>query len=117
MADMAKCALAAQDPDMNALLPFGEYVPPERYSEGVPHFMLGLEAWELERLLQRLAVTNSASSSRRPRTRGRSSRAYSLPGSRIGEPDLAMASIGKVQKCSRHVLRKLLLRWGSKRTG
>lgn len=44
-----------QDPDLNELLPFGEYVAPERLSSTTaPHFMVGLDAWELEHLLHRL---------------------------------------------------------------
>ena len=44
-----------QDPALNELLPFGEYVAPERLSSATaPHFMVGLDAWELEHLLHRL---------------------------------------------------------------
>ena len=55
----------AQNPDLNELLPFGEYVPPEQLAESFPHFSVGLDAWELERLLQRLADTELAGSGRR----------------------------------------------------
>ena len=62
-----------QDETLNELLPFGEYVPPERIS-GVPsHFMVGLDSWELEQLLQRLAVAHGVGGvpSRRDRRRHR----------------------------------------------
>ena len=49
-----------QDPGMQELLPFGEYSPPE-HSQLAQHTYMGLEAWELERILARLAVTNGAS--------------------------------------------------------
>lgn len=44
---------------MQELLPFGEYVSPER-SQPVQQYYMGLETWELERILARLAVTNGA---------------------------------------------------------
>ncbi len=61
----------AQDEALNELLPFGEYVPPERVAASAPQFVMGLDAWELEQLLQRLAVVNGpgAASSRRDRRR------------------------------------------------
>ena len=61
----------AQDEALNELLPFGEYVPPERLAASAPQFVMGLDAWELEQLLQRLAVVNGpgAASSRRDRRR------------------------------------------------
>ena len=44
-----------QDATLNELLPFGEYIAPERAAAAsVPHFMAGLDAWELEHLLHRL---------------------------------------------------------------
>lgn len=61
---------------MQELLPFGEYVPPE--NGGLPAAFLGFEAWDMDHLLQRLAL-QSGSNARRPRTRSRS-RAQSLQG-------------------------------------
>ncbi|KAK9908472.1 hypothetical protein WJX75_008453 [Coccomyxa subellipsoidea] len=52
-------ALQLQDETLNELLPFGEYVPPERLAASAPHFMVGLDAWELEHLLHRLAAANT----------------------------------------------------------
>jgi hypothetical protein len=49
---------APQDDELNELLPFGEYVAPESHSS--PAFMMGLDAWELDRLLTRLALQNQA---------------------------------------------------------
>lgn len=55
-------ALQLKDPDINELLPFGEYVPPAGSSRagdglhGSGSLVVGLEGWELERLLQRLAL-------------------------------------------------------------
>ena len=62
-----------QDAALNELLPFGEYVPPERMTASAPQFVMGLDAWELEQLLQRLAAVNGpgAASSRRDRRRHR----------------------------------------------
>ena len=59
---------------MNELLPFGEYVPPERLAATAPHVMVGLDAWELEHLLHRLAAANTMGgvSARRDRRRHRS---------------------------------------------
>ncbi|CAL8469325.1 g8866 [Coccomyxa elongata] len=67
-------ALQLQDEAMNELLPFGEYVPPERLAAAAPHFMVGLDAWELEHLLHRLAAANTMGgvSARRDRRRHRS---------------------------------------------
>ena len=51
-----------QDPALNELLPFGEYVAPERLSSATaPHFMVGLDAWELEHLLHRLVRAQALS--------------------------------------------------------
>ncbi len=61
---------------MQELLPFGEYVPPEH--GGLPAAFLGFEAWDMDHLLQRLAL-QSGSHARRPRTRPRT-RAQSLQG-------------------------------------
>lgn len=43
---------------MNALLPFGEYVPPPSATRPAPSesLLVGLDGWELERLLHRLAL-------------------------------------------------------------
>ena len=59
---------------MNELLPFGEFAPRERAPQLAPHFLMGLESWELERILHRLNVTNSHSSmaGRARRSRNRS---------------------------------------------
>lgn len=59
---------------MNELLPFGEFAPRERAPALAPHFLMGLESWELERILHRLNVTNSHSSmaGRARRSRNRS---------------------------------------------
>ena len=44
-----------QDATLNELLPFGEYIAPERAAAAsASHFMAGLDAWELEHLLHRL---------------------------------------------------------------
>ena len=42
---------------MQELLPFGEYVSPEQTQSAQNLFMGQFEAWELERILARLAVT------------------------------------------------------------
>ncbi len=49
-------------------------MPPERLAASAPHFMVGLDAWELEHLLHRLAAANTMDgmSSRRDRRRHRS---------------------------------------------
>eukprot|EP00887_Chlorella_sp_A99_P006538 scaffold3.g6538.t1 len=48
-------ALHLKDEALNELLPFGEYVSPEAQAMG----LVDVESWELERLLIRLAATNS----------------------------------------------------------
>lgn len=53
---------------MQELLPFGEYIPPEHAQPA--HLYMGLEAWELERILARLAVTNGAPALNTGRRRG-----------------------------------------------
>lgn len=58
-----------QDEMMQELLPFGEYIPPERFQPAQQLYM-GLEAWELERILARLAVTNGATTFGPVRRRG-----------------------------------------------
>ena len=58
-----------QDHNLNELLPFGEYIPPERLAANGPCVLMGLDAWELERLLQRLAVPGGARRDRRSRAR------------------------------------------------
>lgn len=84
-------ALHSQDEALNELLPFGEYVPPERIASGVPsHFMVGLDSWELEQLLQRLAVAHGVGgiSSRRDRRRHRAhSQASPAPPPRLSAGD------------------------------
>ena len=54
---------------MQELLPFGEYVSPERAQPAQQYYM-GLEAWELERILARLAVTNVTTQFGNGRRRG-----------------------------------------------
>lgn len=54
---------------MQELLPFGEYVSPERAQPAQQYYM-GLEAWELERILARLAVTNGTAQFGTGRRRG-----------------------------------------------
>lgn len=63
---------------MQELLPFGEYVPPEQNSISTPA-LLGLEPWDVDRLLQRLALQNGSAGGRRGRPRSRS-RPFSMPG-------------------------------------
>ncbi|KAK9840209.1 hypothetical protein WJX74_005473 [Apatococcus lobatus] len=52
--------LVLQEEELNALLPFGEFMPHEaRQSSGLnPQMWMGLDAWELERLLSRLTSAN-----------------------------------------------------------
>lgn len=69
-----------QDPDLQALLPFGEYVPPE-HSSVATSAILGIEPWDVDRLLQRLALQNSTAGNRRQRAR---SRPFSLPDAHTG---------------------------------
>ncbi len=65
---------------MQELLPFGEYIPPE-HLQPAPHMYMGLEAWELERILARLAVTNGAPVLNTGRRRGQSrAEAVIVPG-------------------------------------
>jgi hypothetical protein len=73
-ASKLRTELCVQDETLNELLPFGEYVPPERLAASAPHFMVGLDAWELEHLLHRLAAANTMGglSARRDRRRHRS---------------------------------------------
>lgn len=84
-------SLHSQDEALNELLPFGEYVPPERIASGVPsHFMVGLDSWELEQLLQRLAVAHGVGGipSRRDRRRHRAhSQASPAPPPRLSAGD------------------------------
>lgn len=54
---------------MQELLPFGEYVSPE-HAAPVQQYYMGLETWELERILARLAVTNGAPAFGTGRRRG-----------------------------------------------
>ena len=90
---------------MNELLPFGEFAPREGAPQLAPHFLMGLESWELERILHRLNVTNSHSSmagrARRSRTR---SEAVAIS----GELDLHQSSSAvlapEVCEASRHCL-------------
>lgn len=50
-----KCAVAfVQEDSLNELLPFGEYRPPEQ--DTTPAMLMGMDAWELDRLLARLAM-------------------------------------------------------------
>ena len=63
--------ICLQDPMMQELLPFGEYVSPE-HAQPAQHLYMGLEAWELERILARLAVSNNAAALHTGRRRGHS---------------------------------------------
>ncbi len=76
----AGATYSLQDPMMQELLPFGEYIPPE-HSQPAQHMYMGLEAWELERILARLAVTNGAPVLSTGRRRGHSrAEAVIVPG-------------------------------------
>lgn len=66
-------ALRLQEESLNELLPFGEYRPPEQATPN--HVLLGLEAWELDRLLARLATHGNSSSGRRSRAQRQVARA------------------------------------------
>ena len=55
---------------MHELLPFGEYVSPEQTQSAQNLFMGQFEAWELERILARLAVTSTAPGLTMARRRG-----------------------------------------------
>ena len=59
-----------QDPGMHELLPFGEYVYPEQTQSAQNVFMGQFEAWELERILARLAVSNAGPGLNTGRRRG-----------------------------------------------
>ena len=76
-----------QDSAMNELLPFGEFAPRERAPQLAPHFLMGLESWELERILHRLNVTNSHSSmagrARRSRNRSEAVAISGQPSARV----------------------------------
>lgn len=61
-----------QDPGMHELLPFGEYVSPEQTQSAQNLIMGQFEAWELERILARLAVTNGGPGLNTGRRRGQS---------------------------------------------
>lgn len=60
----------AQEEALNELLPFGEYIPPEQLASP-PQFMMGLDAWELDRLLTRLALHNTGAGRRSRASRHR----------------------------------------------
>ena len=80
IANFAGVTVSLQDPTMQELLPFGEYIPPE-HSQPAQHMYMGLEAWELERILARLAVTNGAPVLSTGRRRGHSrAEAVIVPG-------------------------------------
>lgn len=55
---------------MQELLPFGEYVSPEQTQAAQNVFMGQFEAWELERILARLAVSNAGPGLSTGRRRG-----------------------------------------------
>ena len=55
---------------MHELLPFGEYVSPEQTQSAQNLIMGQFEAWELERILARLAVTNGGPGLNTGRRRG-----------------------------------------------
>lgn len=63
----------SQDETLNELLPFGEYRPPEQTTPS--HVLLGLEAWELDRLLARIAVHGNSAGGRRSRAQRQAARA------------------------------------------
>lgn len=80
IANVVGVTVSLQDPMMQELLPFGEYIPPE-HSQPAQHMYMGLEAWELERILARLAVTNGAPVLSTGRRRGHSrAEAVIVPG-------------------------------------
>ena len=88
---------------MNELLPFGEFAPRERAPQLAPHFLMGLESWELERILHRLNVTNSHSSmaGRVRRSRNRSE-AVAISGQRSLHRTLSAALAPEVCEAGRH---------------
>jgi hypothetical protein len=68
-------ALRLEDPAMNELLPFGEYAPPEATADS----RAALEAFELERLLYRLAAAEERAERREARARRAAAREASAP--------------------------------------
>jgi hypothetical protein len=68
-------ALRLEDPAMNELLPFGEYAPPEAAADS----RAALEAFELERLLYRLAAAEERAERREARARRAAAREASAP--------------------------------------
>lgn len=67
--------LLFQDAALNELLPFGEFVPPERRGNGgAAHFLV--DAWELERLLQRLSASEGGRAADRGSSRERRERRH-----------------------------------------
>lgn len=61
--------LVLEDEDMNALLPFGEYISPEQRAAE----QATLETWELERLLMRLTAASQREHARAQRSARRAS--------------------------------------------
>ena len=74
---------------MNELLPFGEYVPPEQMT--APHLLMGLDAYELDRLLARLALHN-AGGGRRGRAQRQAARAAARRDISRGSSDAVVSS-------------------------
>ena len=80
-----------QEEALNELLPFGEYRPPEQATPS--HVLLGLEAWELDRLLARLAVHGSGGSrGSRASRHSRSSRSRAAAAAAAGGAAAASSS-------------------------
>ena len=74
---------------MHELLPFGEYVPPER-AQPSHHMYVGLESWELDQILARLAVSAGAPALNRGRRRGQArAEAVIVPGRQRREGKLS----------------------------
>jgi hypothetical protein len=80
--------LCTQNEDMNALLPFGEYVDPQQQAASASM----LETWDLERLLLQIATNES----RERRAHRRRARATVNAGERVATSPMAINQVNRV---------------------
>ena len=80
--------LCTQNEDMNALLPFGEYVDPQQQAASASM----LETWDLERLLLQIATNES----RERRAHRRRARATVNAGERVATSPMTINQVTRV---------------------
>ena len=88
-------SLQLKDPDLNALLPFGEYVSPQQAAAQAA----SLESWDLERLLVQLAAANQRAERRAAREARHRLRRLAAGGGEPSAPQPIRGDAASARRC------------------